>query len=129
MKAARWAAGSSPISLVTEGAASNVFIVHGGCIRTPPHSNHLLPGVTRDLLVELLRAEGMECREEPVSGADLRAAGEIWITGSTIGVAPVIRLDGRPVGTGRPGDCWRRADILYQDFKKAPRPLRAGNAL
>lgn len=110
--------------MVTEGAASNVFVVSAGAVRTPPKSHYLLPGVTRDLVVELLRGGGPGCCESPVSEAELRAADEIWITSSTMGIAPVTRLDGVPVGDGRPGRVWRDADRIYQAFK-----LRIGTGL
>ncbi len=102
---------------VTEGAASNVFVISVGAVRTPAKSNHLLPGVTRDLVVELLRGADVNCSEGPISEAELRVADEIWITSSTMGIAPVTRLDGTPVGDGRPGRFWRAADRIYQEYK------------
>lgn len=102
---------------VTEGAASNVFVVQGDRIATPQKDNTLLPGITRDLVVELLRDEGLACVETPVSHSDLLSADEVWITSSTMGIAPVTRLDGKAVGGGKPGRIWRRADALYQAFK------------
>lgn len=105
---------------ITEGAASNVFVVHGESVRTPPKDNSLLPGITRDLVVELLRDGGIACREEKISRRDLRSADEIWITSSMMGIAPVTRLDGNSVGTGAPGSTWRRADALYQAYKSQP---------
>ena len=105
---------------VTEGAASNVFVVLNGRIRTPAKSNHLLPGITRDLVVELLNTQGPGCEEAPISAAELNSAGEIWITSSTVGIAPVTRLDGRPVGQGVPGTHWQATDALYQNFKRRP---------
>ncbi len=106
--------------LVTEGAASNVFIVRDGEIRTPPTSRFMLPGITRDLVLELARAHGLPCREVPVSEAELRGADEIWITSSTREILPVTRLDGRPVGGG-PGHVWRRIMPLYQEYKRSLR--------
>ncbi|MGH8809645.1 MAG: aminotransferase class IV, partial [Noviherbaspirillum sp.] len=105
---------------VTEGAASNVFIVQGGRVRTPPKDNSLLPGITRDLVVELLRDGGIACLEEKISRRELVAADEIWITSSMMGIAPVTRLDGRSVGSGTPGAVWRRADAFYQAYKSQP---------
>lgn len=102
---------------VTEGAASNVFVVHGERVRTPPKDNSLLPGITRDLVVELLRNSGVDSVEQKISLAELKSADEIWITSSTMGIAPVTRLDGANVGTGEPGAVWRRADALYQAYK------------
>ncbi len=103
--------------VVTEGAASNVFVVSAGAVRTPAKSNHLLPGVTRDLVVELLRGTGIGANEGPISEGELRAANEIWLTSSTMGIAPVTRLDGKPVGDGGPGPVWQAADRVYQDYK------------
>jgi len=103
--------------LVTEGAASNVFVVHAGGVRTPAKSHHLLPGVTRDLVVELLLGADMGCSEGSISEAELRAADEVWLTSSTMGIAPVTRLDGKPVGDGRPGRVWHAADRVYQEYK------------
>ena len=103
---------------VTEGAASNVFIVLDNTVRTPPKSNRLLPGITRDLVVELTGKTGNPCLEVPVAEQELLHADEIWITSSTLGIAPVVRLDGRPVGDGKPGPVWRATDDLYQAFKK-----------
>lgn len=102
---------------VTEGAASNVFIVAGATISTPPKSNHLLPGITRDLVVELSGASGYECKETPVSKQQLLQADEIWLTSSGLGIAPVVRLDGRPISNGKPGPAWRALDNSYQAFK------------
>lgn len=103
---------------ITEGAASNVFIVTGDTVTTPPKSNRLLPGITRDLVVELIGASPYQCREVPVSKAELLQADEIWITSSTLGIAPVVRLDGKPVSGGKPGPAWRDIDTIYQDFKR-----------
>ncbi len=102
---------------VTEGAASNVFIVLDNTVRTPPKSNRLLPGITRDLVVELIGKSGDTCLEVPVAEKELLQADEIWITSSTLGVAPVVRLDGRPVGNGKPGPVWRDTNDRYQAFK------------
>ena len=103
---------------ITEGAASNVFIVAGDVISTPPKSNRLLPGITRDLVVELIGTSTYQCREVPVSKTELMQADEIWITSSSLGIAPVVRLDGRPVSGGRPGPAWRDVDAIYQAFKR-----------
>ena len=102
---------------VTEGAASNVFIVLDNTVRTPPKSNRLLPGITRDLVVELIGKSGDPCLEVPVAEKELLQADEIWITSSTLGIAPVVRLDGRPVGDGKPGPVWRDTNDRYQAFK------------
>ncbi len=102
---------------ITEGAASNVFGVSRGRIVTPPKGPTLLPGITRDLVVELARAHDMTVLEADITPADLARAEEIWLTSSTREILPVTRLDGQAVGDGRPGPCWRHMIALYQDYK------------
>ena len=104
---------------ITEGAASNVFIVSDNAVRTPPKSNRLLPGITRDLVVELIRETDYQCLEVPVTKSELLQADEIWLTSSTLGIAPVVRLDGRPLGDGKPGPVWQDVNAIYQVFKKS----------
>lgn len=110
---------------LTEGAASNVLIVDRGVIVTPPNGPLLLPGVTRDLVLELAREAGLEAREEPISESRLRAADEVWLTSSTKEIVAVTRLDGDAIGDGSPGPLWRRVHALFQDYK---RTLGAGLA-
>lgn len=104
--------------LATEGAASNLFVVGDGVLVTPPKDNSLLPGITRDLVVELAQANGIPVMETPVTEASLRAAEEIWLTSSTKEVLPVTRLDGQHVGSGRPGPLWARMTALYRAYKQ-----------
>jgi D-alanine transaminase len=104
-----------------EGAASNIFIVMDGTLKTPPNSPALLPGVTRDLILELAKADGIPCREADISVEELAGADELWLTSSTREISPVIRLDGRPVGIGKPGALWNRMIHLYQNYKEAVR--------
>lgn len=103
---------------VTEGASSNVFVVTGGVVTTPPKGNDLLSGITRDLVVELLSGAGIGYEEADVRAEDLRVAEEIWITSSTMEIVPVVRLDGENVGEGRPGPLWKRARELYDAYKQ-----------
>jgi D-alanine transaminase len=102
---------------VTEGSSTNVFIVTAGEIVTPPKTNLLLPGITRDLVLELAREAGLPCAEREVRREELASAEEVWLTSSSREVVPVTRIDGRAVGRGRPGEEWRRMDGLYQDYK------------
>jgi D-alanine transaminase len=103
--------------LATEGAASNLFIVLDGVIVTPPKGADLLPGITRDLVLELAAEHGLAHREGPITRRELAQADEVWLTSSTREVMPVTRLDGSPVGDGRPGPVWRRVVGLYRDYK------------
>lgn len=104
---------------MTEGAASNIFVVAGGRLATPPKGPFILPGVTRDLVLELACAHGVPCAERAVSESELRSAGEIWMTSSTKEILPITRLDGKPVGNGKPGPWHARMLALYRDYKRA----------
>jgi D-alanine transaminase len=105
--------------VMTEGAACNIFIVEKGVAITPPKSNLILPGITRDLVLELMQAGGMPCAERAVSEAQLRSADEIWLTSSSREILAIVRLDGKPVGHGRPGPAHARALALYREYKQA----------
>ncbi|MCS6803380.1 MAG: D-amino-acid transaminase [Chloroflexota bacterium] len=96
---------------MTEGSSSNSWAVFGGELWTAPKSNYILGGITRDILLELARADGIPVREEPVAGSRLPDADELLISSTTSEVLAVVELDGRPVGSGRPGPVWKR---LYQ---------------
>lgn len=102
----------------TEGSASNFFIVKDGLIITPPKSHLILPGVTRDLVVELARRNNMAVEEREVTEAELRSADEIWLSSSTREVVPVIRLNGHTLGDGKPGPLWKQIARHYVDYKR-----------
>ncbi|MCB1866597.1 MAG: D-amino acid aminotransferase [Chromatiales bacterium] len=110
---------------VTEGAASNVFVVRAGAIRTPPDGPGILAGITRDLVLEIARQHGLDAAMAPVSSADLLTADEVWLTSSTREILPVVTLDRRPVGAGAPGPMFARMQALYGGYKQA---VRAGRA-
>mgnify|MGYP003572542282 CR=1 FL=1 len=101
-----------------EGAASNVFIVADGVAITPPKSQFILPGITRDLIVEAMQAAQLPYREADISETQLRSADEIWITSSIREIVPVITLDDKRVGTGQPGAVWSQVWQIYQDYKQ-----------
>jgi D-amino acid aminotransferase len=98
---------------VTEGTTSNLFVVERGVLLTPPRQSGVLGGVTRDLVLGLARRLGLTVREEPLRTARLRRAAEVFVTASTIEVLPVVRLDGRRVGSGTPGTVTRRLQEAY----------------
>ena len=102
---------------VTEAAAANVFIVKSGELYTPRKSERILPGITRDLVVELANKEGLVCHEQRVPEALLREADEVWITSSTREIVPVIELDGTAVGSGQIGPVWRVMMEIFQRYK------------
>lgn len=102
---------------LTEGAASNAFVVRDGTLVTPPLDSGMLAGVTREFVLELARREGIPLAERAVTAAELRAADEVWLSSSTRELLPVTRIDGEPVGSGRPGPLWARVHAAYQAAK------------
>ena len=112
--------------LVIEGSASNVFVIKDGRIQTPPNGPLMLPGITRDLVLELAARHDLPSSENDVTVSALRDADEIWITSSTREIVPVTRLDARPVGTGRPGPVWKTMIGHYRTYKEAVRNGTAG---
>ena len=88
---------------VVECSQSNFFIVKGRRVITPPLDAGLLPGITRAFVLDMARDEGFEAIEEAVSVADVRAADEAFITGTTREITPVVRMDTHLIGSGRPG--------------------------
>lgn len=88
---------------VAEGAGSNVFIVKDGRLLTPPLSCGLLAGITRELILEIAVAAAIPHEERVLYPADLSGADELFVTSTLKDLAPVVTLDGAPIGTGRPG--------------------------
>lgn len=113
---------------VTEGTASNVFVIKEGVLITPPTSHKLLPGITRDLVIEIAKNNTISVEERDIKEAELYEADEIWMTSSTREIAPVIRLNGNAVGRGDAegvaGEMWKRMMDLYQQHKQK---LRQGD--
>ena len=109
---------------LTEAAACNVFIVKRGVIQAPPKNNLVLPGITYDVVVELARANGLPIELRDVSEAEVRAADEVFVTSSSKEVFPIVELDHRKIGDGKPGPVFRRMYELYQEFKR--KVMRAG---
>jgi len=103
--------------IVLEGASSNVFAVHNGTLYTAPKSQCILAGITRDLIVELVRQKNIAFREEALTLDALRAASEIWITSSTREMAPVVQLDGNVVGSGEVGPVFQQVWQWYRAFR------------
>lgn len=104
--------------LVTEGTASNVFLVKNNVVITPPTGLQLLPGITRDLVIEIAKNNAIIVEEREIKEAELYTADEIWMTSSTREIAPVIRLNGDMVSAGVAGDQWKRMMDLYQQYKQ-----------
>ncbi len=101
---------------LTEGSASSVIIVEAGALVRRPAGPDVLPGTTTDAVFAIARQCGFGCRDEPISGDRLRRADEIWITAATR-IAPVVMLDGRPVGSGQPGPVWHKVAAAFDASK------------
>jgi D-alanine transaminase len=109
---------------LTEASASNVFVVKHGVILSPEKTNLILPGITYDVVCDLARANGLALEIREVGEAEVRSADEIWVSSSSKEVLPIVALDGRRVGAGRPGPVFARMYQLYQEFKL--KVMRAG---
>jgi len=104
---------------VAEGASSNVFVVSGGVVLTPPTEIGILDGITRGKVLELCRASEIPLRQVRLSPEDLRGADEAFITSATRAVLPVTRVDEQPVGDGVTGPVTRRLMEAYDQLARA----------
>lgn len=103
---------------LTEGSSCNAFIVKDGVVITPIQDNQILPGITRRIILDSLRADGsLKVEERVVTMDEVRNADELWITSSSKEIAPVTQLDGKPVGNGDVGEVWEKAFQIYTDTK------------
>lgn len=106
---------------VLEGSASNVFVVKDGVICTPPKGPQILPGITRDLVIELAAQHQLPHEVRNIRASELDSADEIWVTSSTREINPVTRLDGRSIGDGKPGPVWETMIRHFRTYKDAVR--------
>jgi branched-chain amino acid aminotransferase len=88
---------------VAEGSGENIFIVKNKTLLTPPHGA-ILPGITRDSVIQLAREQGLAVREEPITRNQLYLADEAFFTGTAVEVTPIREIDGHSIGTGQPGE-------------------------
>jgi D-alanine transaminase len=103
---------------MTEGAASNIFVVQDGKLLAPPKDNLMLPGITYDVVLEIAAANGIPCEVRRVLKEEVFAADELLLTSSTKEVLAITTLDGKPVGNGKPGAMFVKLHQLYQEFKR-----------
>lgn len=101
--------------VVTEGSSSNVFIVKNGTVITPPLSKHILAGITRMAVLNILKETGIPYEEKNFSEKELLGADEVFITSTTSEVLPVVSINGLPVGSGKPGELTK---WIYKEFQK-----------
>lgn len=99
---------------LTECGACNAYIVKNGVVITPPLDSQILPGITRQLALKVLREDGtIPVEERTITMDEVWDADEIWISSSSKEIAPVVKLDGKPVGDGKVGPVWEIAAKLY----------------
>jgi D-alanine transaminase len=103
---------------LTEASSSNVFIVRDGMLLAPLKDNQVLPGITSDVVLELVSRTDIPLQMRDISEFEVRTADEVWVTSSTKEVLAVATLDGKPVGSGKPGPVFKRIHSLYQDYKQ-----------
>jgi D-alanine transaminase len=101
---------------VLEGSSTSVFVIVNSTVATPPNSHRILPGTTRDAVLELAHGRlPMEVR--PIGVAELRSAQEVWLSAATRDVLPVTSIDGRSIGSGRPGPMWRAMNDAFNSLR------------
>jgi D-alanine transaminase len=103
---------------LTEASASNVFVVRRGTLLSPPKTHLILPGITYDVVLELAAAVGIPIELREIPEAEVRSADELWLTSSTREVQAIVALDGKAVGSGRPGPLFRKVHQAFQEFKR-----------
>ncbi len=100
-----------------EGSASNLFLVRDGVVYTHPKDNLILPGISRDFVLELLDELGIECKQQRIPKDWLYSADELWITSSSKEVLAATKIDQKIVADGKPGEVWQKTYNLYQQRK------------
>ena len=110
--------------LLMEGSSSTVFVVTRGILATPPNDHRILPGTSRDAIIELAR-DWRPCETRPIAVAELETCDELWIASAGRGVLPVTRVDGRAIGSGKPGPAWSAMRARLQRHLDALAPTPA----
>ncbi len=112
-----------PDGTVTEGTHTSLFGVLRGSLLTAPNSNEILPGITRGLVLRLAERAGVPVREHMLTRANLGEVSELFLTGTSTEVMPIVKVDGKPVADGKPGAVTRR---LQEAYAEAVREFIAG---
>jgi branched-chain amino acid aminotransferase len=101
---------------LAEASSANLFLVRNGRLITPPPSENILEGITREAVMELARQElGIETDERVIGRTEIYVADEAFLTGTGVQIEPIANVDGRPVGTGEPGPIVSRLQKIYAD--------------
>ncbi|MBI5919658.1 MAG: D-amino acid aminotransferase [Nitrosomonadales bacterium] len=105
-------------AFLTEGSASNIFIVKNGTLLAPPKDHLMLPGITYDVVLEIAAANGIPSEIRRISAAEIFAADEILMTSSTREILAITQVDGQIIGNGKPGAMFTQLYALYQTYKR-----------
>lgn len=101
-----------------EGAFSNLFIVKNKVIMTPPTNGSILPGITRQVIIKIIKKEKIQIYEKMISIDELNQADEIWLTSSTINIRSITRLNNTPISDGNPGPMWKKISMLLEEMQE-----------
>ena len=107
-----------PNGIVSEGTASNLYMVSHGTIFTPPLSHEILPGITRQVIVRLAKDLNIPLIERDIKATELSHADEMWLSSSTKEMVPIIELNHHKVGSGKAGEIWTQLSKKYQEYKQ-----------
>ncbi|MFH1277858.1 MAG: branched-chain amino acid transaminase [Candidatus Eisenbacteria bacterium] len=107
---------------VAEASAANLFIVREGALLTPPVTDNILEGIRRMTFMQLAADRGIPCRERSIDRSEIYHAEEAFLCGTGVGIVPVIELDDRPIGSGRPGPITVALVALYDDVVRGREP-------
>jgi len=108
--------------LLAEASMSNIFLVNDGILRTPTEDSGILPGITREVVLELASQLGISTFEQDIRLDELSQTQEAFLTNSLIEIMPLTEIDGKPVGSGRPGPVTQRLMADYRKLVLASRP-------
>ncbi|WP_347553244.1 branched-chain amino acid transaminase (plasmid) [Pseudalkalibacillus hwajinpoensis] len=109
---------------VSEGSAENIFIVRGGMVLTPPLSDDILPGITRDTVAKILNKElNIPILEQSMTRVELYEADEVFLTGTAIGIKPVVEIDRRVIGKGKIGSVTSKVQQIYNQIVRGEMPF------
>lgn len=108
---------------VSEGPGENIFMAKNGSVYTPPLYASVLPGVTRETVMQILREEeGIDVEERDIALGELLTADEVFFTGTAAEITPIVEIDGIKIGGGRPGPLTRKIQGLYEDIVRGKIP-------
>jgi branched-chain amino acid aminotransferase len=103
---------------VAECTGDNIFLVKNGTLFTPPIDAGILEGITRNAVIELAEQAGITVRQIPLSRHDVYIADEVFLTGSAAEVIPVVEIDSRPIGDGKPGPLTKKLTAKFHELTR-----------